>query len=67
LQKKVLKIFKAMCFLEKSKHLEPNMSGAIKFLAKALYYEYKEQNRGSIGEGLSANCSNGFIEALSSS
>jgi len=56
-----------MCFLEKSKHLEPNMSGAIKFLAKALYYEYKEQNRGSIGEGLSANSSNGFIEALSSS
>ena len=40
--KKMLKLYKAMNYMEKNKHLEPNMSVAIHHLAKHLYYEYKE-------------------------
>lgn len=40
--KKMLKLYKALNYMEKHKHLEPNMSVAIHHLAKNLYYEFKE-------------------------
>ena len=43
--KKLLKIYKAMTYLEKSKHMEPNMSGAIHALCKFLYFEHSRDKK----------------------
>lgn len=34
-------MYKGMHYLEKMKHLDPNMTGAFHQLAKVLYYEIK--------------------------
>jgi hypothetical protein len=65
--KQILKLYKALVTMEKSKHLEPNMSPALFRLAKSAYCEYKKELTGSTQEKNSHNDSNGFIEALSSS
>ena len=58
LSKKLLKIFKALTYMEKMKHLEPNMSNAFFTLGKALYYEHKNERSAS-------QDSQGFIEGVS--
>ena len=63
LSKKVLKLYKTMHYLEKMKHLEPNMTSGFHNLAKSMYFEYKD----SRSQERMSNSSNGFIEALSNS
>jgi hypothetical protein len=62
--KKVLKLYKAMTYFEKMKHLEPNMSKAYKEFAKILYNEVKEGGSNSI-ERSANNTSAGLMDGIS--
>ena len=64
--KKLLKIYKAMTYLEKNKNSELNMSDAIHNLCKFLYFEYSRDKRdASLDRGHGSIGSNNGVDCLS--
>ena len=61
--KKMLKIYKAMTYLEKGKHMEPMMSKAFRDLAKVLYHDLRDGNL-SLEKSIEQS-SSGFLDGLS--
>jgi len=59
----MLKLYKAMTYLERVKHMEPMMSKAFRELAKHLYHDLKEGSRSL--ERSAQQSSGGYVDGLS--